>query len=275
MASDPNSESAQRSGQASPGSKTVVVIPTFNEAHNLPGLVVELLALGVPGLVLLIVDDNSPDGTGRIADTLAARFPGVVMVLHRAVKQGLGRAYLDGFQRALDLGADFIIQMDADFSHPPSAIPVMLDDIVDYDVVVGSRYVAGGQLDEHWSWWRRFLSWWANEVWSRRLLGLRTRDITAGFKCWRRETLLSLGLQRIASDGYAFQVEMAYLTERLGLRVKEIPIYFEDRRIGESKMSAQVKLQGALDVFRIRWRHRHAARLVSRDPGDRSGSRDT
>ena len=155
--------------------------------------------------------------------------------------------------------------MDADFSHPLSAIPTMLNSITDYDVVVGSRYVSGGQLDEHWSWWRRFLSWWANEVWSRKLLGLKTHDITAGFKCWRRATLLGIGLERVISNGYAFQVEMAYLTERLDYRVKEIPIYFEDRRIGKSKMSVPVKLQGAVDVIRIWFRHRNAKRMA---PGD-------
>jgi dolichol-phosphate mannosyltransferase len=236
--------------------RTVVVIPTYNEADNLPALVGELRALDVPGLVVLIVDDNSPDGTGQIADRLAQRLPGTVHVRHRPVKQGLGRAYLDGFGRALDLGADFIIQMDADFSHPPSAIPKMLEMIHDCDVVVGSRYVSGGRLDERWSWWRRFLSWWANEVWSRRFLGLQTHDITAGFKCWRRATLLGVGLDRVGADGYAFQVEMTYLTERLGYRVREIPIYFEDRRIGKSKMSVPVKLQGAVDVVRIWFRHR-------------------
>lgn len=238
------------------GAKIIVVIPTYNEADNLPGLVAELLALGVPGLSALIVDDNSPDGTGAVADTLARRFPGLVAVRHRPAKEGLGRAYVDGFGVALEMGADYIIQMDADFSHPAAAIPQMLALIADYDVIVGSRYVEGGELDERWSWWRRFLSWWANEVWSRFFLGLRTRDITAGFKCWRATTLRGIGLHRVVSDGYAFQVEMAYLTERLGYRSHEVPIYFEDRRIGKSKMSVRVKLQGALDVLRIRWRYR-------------------
>jgi len=240
--------------------RTTIVIPTYNEADNLPALVAELLALNVSGLAVLVVDDNSPDGTGQVADVLAGRFPGVVSVRHRPEKQGLGRAYVDGFQRALAAGADFIIQMDADFSHPPEAIPTMLDLMRDYDVVVGSRYVAGGRLDERWSWWRRLLSWWANEVWSRTILRLKTRDITAGFKCWRRAALLGIGLERVACNGYAFQVEMAFLTERLGYRVKEIPIYFEDRRIGQSKMNVPVKLQGAVDVFRIWLRHRRATR---------------
>lgn len=245
------------------GAKTIIVIPTYNEAENLPGLTAELLALGVPGLSVLVVDDNSPDGTGLVAETLAQRFPGFIRVRHRPGKAGLGRAYLDGFGLALEAGADYIIQMDADFSHPPDTIPPMLALMQECDVVVGSRYVPGGELDERWSWWRRFLSWWANEVWSRTFLGIHVRDITAGFKCWRRATLLGVGLDRVGSDGYAFQVEMAYLTERLGYRAKEIPIYFEDRRIGKSKMSVRVKLQGALDVIRIRWRHR---RIPARTP---------
>jgi dolichol-phosphate mannosyltransferase len=242
-----------------PSERTIVVIPTYNEAENLPGIVAELTALCVPGLSVLVVDDNSPDGTGQVADGLAERLPGILEVLHREAKDGLGRAYLEGFARALAAGADFIVQMDADFSHPPHAIPIMLDLMGDYDVVVGSRYVPGGQLDERWSWWRRFLSWWANEVWSRRILGLRTRDITAGYKCWRRAALSGIGLDRVCSNGYAFQVEMAYLTERLGFQVTEIPIYFEDRRIGKSKMSVPVKIQGAVDVLRIRFRHRKTA----------------
>jgi dolichol-phosphate mannosyltransferase len=236
---------------------TTIVIPTYNEAENLPGLVAELQALAIPDLCVLIVDDNSPDGTGKVADELAQRFPGKIQVQHRLQKKGLGGAYLDGFCLALSSGADFVVQMDADFSHPPTAIPTMLQLMDVCDVVVGSRYVQGGELDERWSWWRRFLSWWANEIWSRRILGMATRDITAGFKCWRRAALLGIGLDRVFSNGYAFQVEMAYLTEKLGYRVREIPIYFEDRRIGKSKMSVPVKLQGAVDVIRIRYRHRH------------------
>lgn len=262
MSPDIVSRPAQTSGSPESVARTVVVVPTYNEADNVPALVAELLALAVPGLLILIVDDNSPDGTGRVADTLAERFPGIVYVRHRPTKEGLGRAYLDGFSRALEMGADFIVQMDADFSHPVAVIPQMLALMAEYDVVVGSRYVSGGMLDERWGWWRRFLSWWANEVWSRRLLRMRTRDITAGFKCWRRACLSGIGLHRVKSNGYAFQVEMAYLTEILGYRIKEIPIYFEDRRIGKSKMSIPVKIQGAVDVFRIWYRHRHAKRLT-------------
>jgi dolichol-phosphate mannosyltransferase len=178
-------------------------------------------------------------------------------VIHREGKLGLGTAYTTGFQWALNQGADYIIQMDADFSHSPSYIPKMMAEMDNYDVVVGSRYVGGGQLDERWSWWRWFLSWWANSVWTRVILGVNTRDATAGFKCWRRSALERIGLERIQSNGYVFQVEMAYVSEKLGFRILEIPIYFEDRRIGQSKMSMPVKIEAALRVFEIRWRHRN------------------
>ena len=237
--------------------KVVVVVPTYNEADNLPAIVAELLLLDVQGLELLIVDDASPDGTGQVADDLARRYPDRVHVLHRPIKQGLGTAYIQGFNWALQHQADFVIQMDADFSHSPGYIPTFLKLIEDYDVVVGSRYVAGGQLDERWGWWRWFLSWWANSVWVRLILGMHTRDATAGFKCWRSHALRRIGLERIRSNGYVFQVEMAYVAERIGLRVLETPIYFEDRRIGRSKMSIPVKFEAAVRVFEIRWRHRH------------------
>jgi dolichol-phosphate mannosyltransferase len=238
--------------------KTVVVVPTYNEADNLPAIVAELLALGVDGLEMLVVDDASPDGTGQLADSMAQRYPGLIHVIHRTGKLGLGSAYVQGFQWALDHSADFVIQMDADFSHSPNYIPALLNAIKDYDVVVGSRYVQGGQLDERWGWGRWFLSWWANSVWVRIALGIRTRDATAGFKCWRNSALRRIGLSRIKSNGYVFQVEMTYVAEKIGLHILEIPIYFEDRRIGQSKMTIPVKVEAALRVFEIRWRHRNA-----------------
>jgi len=232
-----------------------IVIPTYNEANNLPNMTAELLALNIEKLHILIVDDDSPDGTGQVADELARQYPTQFTVIHRKGKLGLGTAYITGFNWALEHGADFIVQMDADFSHSPSYIPTMLEKIRDYDVVVGSRYVPGGELDTHWSWWRRFLSWWANTIWTRPVLGVNTQDATAGFKCWRRTALERIGLWRINSNGYVFQVEMAYVSEKLGLRILEIPIYFEDRRIGQSKMTVPVKIEAALRVFEIRWRH--------------------
>lgn len=241
----------------------LVVIPTYNEANNLPAISAELLTLDVEDLGILVVDDASPDGTGEVAEALARRYPECVYVMHRQGKLGLGTAYIQGFTWALEHGANYIIQMDADFSHSPHYIPQFLELIKNYDVVVGSRYVPGGQLDERWGWGRWFLSWWANSVWIRLILGLKTKDATAGFKCWRRSALERIGLERIRSNGYVFQVEMCYLSEKLGFRLKEIPIYFEDRRIGQSKMSVPVKLEAALRVFEIRWRHR-MKRLLSR-----------
>ncbi|HSJ55332.1 MAG TPA: polyprenol monophosphomannose synthase [Anaerolineae bacterium] len=238
--------------------KVMVVIPTYNEADNLPAMAGELLALGVPDLEILIVDDNSPDGTGQVADTLVARHPDRISVLHRTGKMGLGTAYITGFRFALERGAEFIVQMDADFSHSPHYIPEFLAAAADQDVVVGSRYVAGGRLDERWGWSRYLLSWWANSVYTRLILGIKVKDATAGFKCWRRATLEAIGLDRVRSNGYVFQIEMAYLTEKLGFRVLELPIYFEDRRIGRSKMTVPVKVEAALRTWQIRWRHRGA-----------------
>jgi dolichol-phosphate mannosyltransferase len=242
--------------------RTIVVVPTYNEAENLPSLVGELLALDVPSLQLLIVDDNSPDGTGEVADRLSERFPDRVFTVHRPGKLGLGTAYIGGFQLALERGADLVVQMDADFSHSPKYIPLFLAAIADCDVVIGSRYVSGGTLDEQWGWWRNALSWWANRVYTRLILGLKVKDVTAGFKCWRRETLQGIGLDQVHSDGYVFQVEMAYLTEKLGYRLLELPIHFEDRRIGHSKMSMRVKVEAALRTWQILWQHQRATRRV-------------
>jgi len=168
--------------------------------------------------------------------------------------------------QALAAGAQFVVQMDADFSHAPAYIPAMLGVILStgVDVIIGSRYTPGGSLDEGWSWWRRFLSWWAN-LYSRTLLGLRVRDTTAGFKLWRRSALLEIGLGNIRSNGYIFQVEMAYLCERLGFRIIEVPIHFEDRRIGQSKMDIPVKLESAWRVWELVWRHRKRGRVKRTD----------
>lgn len=237
--------------------KTIVVIPTYNEADNLPLMAAELWALDIANLEILIVDDDSPDGTGGVAEDLIKRRPGEIHAIHRKDKRGLGTAYIEGFNRALDLGADHIIQMDADFSHSPRYIPSMLEEIQSYDVVVGSRYVGGGELDQRWGVGRYLLSWWANSIYTRLILGTRIKDATAGFKCWRAGTLRGMGLERIHSNGYIFQVEMSYVAEKLGYKILEIPIYFEDRRTGESKMTTPVKFEAAWRVWEVWWRHRH------------------
>ncbi|MGD8966321.1 MAG: polyprenol monophosphomannose synthase [Anaerolineae bacterium] len=239
-----------------------IVIPTYNEAENVGPMVEALLALELPHLDVLIVDDESPDGTGRIVDQLVARHPGQVHALHRSGQRGLGRAYIDGFRWALGHGAEAVVQMDCDFSHSPEDVPRLLAGLVEYDVVVGSRYVEGGQIDEEWELGRELLSWWAN-LYARLILRSRVRDFTAGFKAWRRDALEAIDLNAIRSQGYVFQIEMAYVADRLGFRTEEIPIYFEDRRIGASKMTMPVKVEAALGVWRIWWRH-HQLR-----PGDR------
>lgn len=237
--------------------KTAIVIPTYNEVDNLSNITSALIELGIDSLEILVVDDASPDGTGQLADQLVLKYPGKFHILHRTGKLGLGTAYIEGFKWALEQGYQYIIQMDADFSHPPEFVSQMLAIIPDYDVVIGSRYVKGGRLDVRWAWYRRLLSWWANSVWVRLILGTKTKDATAGFKCWKAGALQHIGLDRIRSTGYIFTVEMCYLSEKLGYRIKEIPIYFEDRRIGVSKMDSGVKIEAALRVIELRSYYRN------------------
>jgi len=233
----------------------IVVVPTYNEAENLPQLVERLWALPVTGIRLLVVDDGSPDGTGEVAEDLAGRHAGRMIVVHRVGKLGLGTAYLTGFAEALRLDPSAVVQMDADFSHAPEAIPGLLEVLEQADAAFGSRYVAGGRLDERWSAGRvalsRFGNWYA-----RRILRLPLRDVTGGFRAWRPATLRGMPLDRIRSNGYVFQVEMAYVAQRLGFRIAERPITFEDRRYGRSKMSFRIQLEAALRVWQVLIAHR-------------------
>lgn len=239
-----------------PMPKTLVVMPTYNEVENLPRMVEALFALPM-ALEILIVDDNSPDGTGRIADELAAQHAGRVTVVHRQEKNGLGPAYVAGFKRALALGAERIVQMDADFSHQPKYILAMAAALDDgCDVVIGSRFTRGGGVDEDWSWYRKLLSTFANRIYVPLVLGVPLVDATGGYRMWKRETLIGLDLDRVRSNGYVFQVEMAYVASRLGFRVKEIPIYFPDRQVGESKMDMRIQLEAAVRVWQVMARHR-------------------
>ena len=250
--------------------RLTVVLPTYNERENLPRMAAELLALSLPGVELgiLVVDDASPDGTGALADELAAAHPGRLAVLHRQGKQGLGKAYLAGFARALDEGAELVLQMDCDFSHQPRYIADMLAALdagagsgtgsaAGADMVLASRFVSGGGVDRQWSWYRKLLSWFANSVYVRAVLGLSLKDATGGYRLWRRETLLGMDIQnRIGSNGYVFQVEMAYVATRLGYRIREIPIYFPDREAGVSKMDVRIQIEAARRVWEVRRRHR-------------------
>lgn len=235
--------------------KTIVVVPTYNEIENIPLMVEALLKQPVPGLEVLVVDDNSPDGTGQKVDELVAANPGRVYALHRPGKMGLGTAYVQGFGWALDHGADTIVQMDADFSHDPNDVPRLIEALKNADAVIGSRYVKGGRLDERWSFGRRFLSWWANRIWVGFILNTPVRDNTGGFRAWKRQTLLGMDLSRIKSNGYIYQVEVTYIALRLGYHFVEVPIYFADRKYGRSKMGPRVQMESALGVFQVRARH--------------------
>lgn len=243
--------------------RLTVVLPTYNEAENLPRMVQALLALELSGarLSILVVDDASPDGTGKLADDLAAKFPGRVGVLHRKGKEGLGKAYLAGFERALAEGAQLVLQMDCDFSHPPRFVPILIAALPGADMVLGSRFAPGGKVDENWAWYRKLLSWFANSVYVRVILGSTLRDMTGGFRLWRAETLRGMDIQRrIAANGYVFQVEMAYVAERLGFAIKEVPIEFPDRAAGESKMSVGIQIEAARRTWEVRKRHKRLQR---------------
>ena len=212
----------------------VVVLPTYNEVNNIALLVPELLALPLD-LAVIVVDDNSPDGTGDVADRFAAEFPGRVEVIHRAGKMGLGSAYLAGFKRAFERKPDWVLTMDADFSHSPKYIPAMAELGKGADLVIGSRYVpGGGAVDSPAG--RRFISRCANML-AHALLGLKAEDATAGFKLYRAKALESLPPDRVLSSGYSFQIEILFLAERSGWEVRELPILFHDRRLDESKIS--------------------------------------
>ena len=230
-----------------------IITPTYNEAENLPKLVSALFALPLD-LHILVVDDNSPDRTGQIADQLAASDKRV-QVYHRAGKLGLRSAYLEGIQIALAGGADVVVQMDADFSHNPAALVDMAKRLETADVVLGSRYVDGGSVDEQWPLWRKRLSAFGN-FYARTILGLPLHDVTTGFRMWRRATLEGMPLDRIKANGYIFLVEMIYLAHCVEYRIGESPIYFADRRWGKSKMSLKIQAEAAVRIWQVLWNYR-------------------
>lgn len=229
--------------------RITVVIPTYNEAENLPKLVSALFSLPLE-ISILIVDDNSPDGTGQIADELVIAHPGRIETLHRPGKMGLRSAYLNGFQKIFDSDAEAIVQMDADFSHDPQKLVEMAKRLNDADVVLGSRYVAGGSVDKQWPIWRKWLSAFGN-FYARTILGMPLHDVTTGFRMWRSEVLKQMPFERIQSTGYIFLVEMIYLAHCLEFTIGEVPIYFADRRWGKSKMSFKIQMEAALRIWQV------------------------
>jgi dolichol-phosphate mannosyltransferase len=225
----------------------LVLVPTFNERENLPVLAEGLMAL--PNVSLLVIDDQSPDGTGDVADALARTHPGRIEVLHRTEKPGLGRSYLDGMRRSVHRPFDAICQMDADLSHDPQHLPDLIAGLDHADVVIGSRYVAGGGI-VNWPRRRRLLSRYAN-LYIRTVTRLGPRDCTSGYRCWRRDVLASLPFDRFASEGYSFLVELLFVASRMGWRVAEVPITFVERRQGESKLSGSVLFESILTPWRL------------------------
>jgi len=256
------------SPDALPGAGTWIVLPTYNEAENLESIAGAILA-AAPGATILVVDDGSPDGTGQLADRLAAA-DSRIRVRHRAAKQGLGRAYLDGFDVALAGGARYLLQMDADWSHDPAAIESLLRPLREdrADLVIGSRYTAGGGVVD-WGLGRRLISR-GGSLFARVVLGLEPHDLTGGFKAWRAATLAAIPNARVHAGGYVFQIEMTFRASRSKARVVEVPITFRDRRVGQSKMSRRIVLEALVVVVQLRaeellGRWRRSRRSTSRD----------
>jgi dolichol-phosphate mannosyltransferase len=234
--------------------KITVITPTYNEAENLPKLVSALFSLPLD-IHLLVVDDNSPDGTGEIAEKLAKEYPNKIEVMHRPGKMGLRSAYLNGFQKILTSNTQAIVQMDADFSHNPSALIEMSKLLESYDVVLGSRYVSGGSVDKDWLIWRKYLSAFGN-FYARSILRLPLHDVTTGYRMWRSDALRQIPFEHIYSSGYVFLVEMIYLVHCLEFKIGETPIYFADRRFGKSKMSFKIQLEAAIRIWQVWWNYR-------------------
>ncbi|MGE0362354.1 MAG: polyprenol monophosphomannose synthase [Vicinamibacterales bacterium] len=227
--------------------RVLILLPTYNERENLPAVAAQLLAQ--PGLSVLVIDDGSPDGTGQLADELAAASGGRLSVLHRTGRRGLGRSYLDGMRAALASDAELVFQMDADLSHDPKYVPDLIAAAARYDVVIGSRYLQGVSV-VNWPLRRLILSTFAN-WYVRTITGMRVRDCTAGFRCWRREAIARLPLDRIVSDGYSFQVETLFLALEAGATVGEVPIIFVERRVGASKISGGVIRESFFTPWRM------------------------
>ncbi|AWV87967.1 polyprenol monophosphomannose synthase [Bradymonas sediminis] len=230
--------------------RTLICMPTYNEAENIRPIIAAIAKV-VPEVHVLVIDDNSPDGTGDIADELAAADPRI-HVLHRKEKAGLGKAYIAGFEWGLDAGYDYIIEMDADFSHQPKYLPEMIAQLEKYDVVVGSRYVAGGGTED-WGVVRKVISR-GGGIYARTILGIDVQDLTAGFVAWRAGVLRDIDIERVEASGYVFQIEMKYRAYKRGYRLLEIPIVFPDRTVGVSKMSPNIAAEALWRVWGIRFK---------------------
>jgi len=228
--------------------KALILLPTYNEKENIERIIPEILKQD-ERLSILVIDDNSPDGTGQIADKIAAQNPRV-LVLHREKKEGLGQAYIAGFKWALERDYDYVFEMDADFSHDPKYLPDFLGEIEHCDIVLGSRYISGVNVI-NWPMMRLLLSYYAN-VYTRVVTGLPLRDATGGFKCFRRQVLESIDLDDVRSNGYSFQIEVSYRAYKKGFKIREIPIVFVDRTAGQSKMSKKIVREAVLMVWRLR-----------------------
>lgn len=229
--------------------KTLIIIPTYNEIENFQSLVSEVFLNVNEQTHVLVCDDNSPDGTGELADTLA-QSNSRLHVIHRPRKMGLGTAYVTGFKYALEHGYDVIIEMDSDFSHDPKYLPLFQKEIENYDGVIGSRYILGGGT-VNWNLGRRLISQGGN-IYAKNILNLPLKDLTGGFNCWRRTVLEVIGIDSLKSDGYAFQIEIKYKALKKGFRIKELPIIFEDRNLGKSKMSRKIVLEAMCRVMLMR-----------------------
>lgn len=232
-----------------PKRKTLIIVPTYNERENLPELVSQIFS-EVPHTHILVVDDNSPDGTGALADGLAAA-DARVHVMHRAGKLGLGTAYIGGFKWALERDYERVFEMDADFSHQPKYLPTFLEKAEEADLVLGCRYMKGGGTED-WTFMRRMISKGGN-LYARAVMGLRFKDLTGGFKCFRREVLEALELDAVKSRGYAFQIELTYRAHLAGFKIAEVPIIFPDRKLGQSKMSGRIVREAMLNVVKLRF----------------------
>lgn len=231
--------------------KVFIVIPTYNEKENIEKLIQEIFYLEIDNLSILVVDDNSPDGTADIVTRLMKNYQKLFLI-KRAGKLGLGSAYREGFTFALKEGADFIFEMDADFSHQPKYIPKILLELKDNDLVIGSRYVKGGGVD-NWPWWRQVLSQLAN-IYVQFVLGLKVKDATAGFRGYRQEVFQKINIKNIISDGYSFQVELVYLINKANLKIKEIPIVFPDRKLGQSKIGHEEIFKAIITILKLKFK---------------------